>query len=130
MQLDKGERSILSYFGSSTKARAAADELEKAGLVPEPGSIQVDRISRYAAETNADYDPPLSSAMTLSGLTLYSDDSGPGGPNPLLAADGSASGLGRSNQDIAVRSFMLTLVTSSENIAQAVKIIKENGGSV
>ena len=130
MQLEQGERSILSYFSSSTKAQAAAEELEKAGFVAESGSIQIDRVAQYATEPDADFDPPLSSAMTLSGLTLYSDESGPDGPNPLLAASDSASGVGLSNQDIKVRSFLLTLVTANENIEEAVKIIKDNGGMV
>lgn len=141
MQLEKGEKSILAYFPSSNQAQNAAEEMCRAGLVPDSASVQVDRISRYGVNNDSEYNSPINNATTLSGPTIYSSsasratESSPsgieGGADPLLAASDSASGLGNPDADTAGGSaFMVTLVTSEENVARAVEIIKSNSGRV
>ena len=47
MQLSPGERSILSYFPTSSKAQEAVTALKEAGI----SEVQLDRVSRYGAMT-------------------------------------------------------------------------------
>jgi len=129
MQLEKGEHSILSFFPSEEKAHKAAQALKEAGLVPEPGSIQVDQISRFSHAEEEEYNNPINNAVTLSGVTLYSASDGEEGASPLLAAMDSASGIGNPNAGVPGKhGFMLTLVTTEENVNQALEIIRSHGG--
>lgn len=132
MQLNKGKHSILAYFASSEKAQQAAQEIMRKSLVEDRESIQVDMIHRYPVpRVNASYDNPISEGDTLSGLTLYSSQTGPEGPNPLLAASESASGYGNPHAGAAGgQAYMLTLVTSEQNVSRAVAIIKAHEGTV
>lgn len=129
MQLDKGEHSILSFFPSADKAQEAAQALRDAGLVPEPGSIQVDQITRYSPAQEEEYNSPINNAITLSGVTLYSASEGEEGTSPLLAAMDSASGVGNPNAGVPGKhGFMVTLVTAEENVNQALEIIRAHEG--
>lgn len=131
MQLEKGEHSILAYFPGSENARQAADQLVEAGLVTEQQNLQIDRISRFEDTSDSHYNSPLNNALTLSGVTLYSEKEGEQGYSPLLAASDSASGLGSPDAGAAGgRAFLVTVVLPEEKVAQAVKIIKANGGQV
>lgn len=132
MKLNKGEHSILAYFPSSDKAQEAAREIINTGLVENPESIQVDMIHRYPTpQINASYDNPISEGETLTGLTLYSSETGPQGPSPLLAASESTSGYGNPHAGKAGgKSILLTVVTLNENIAKATEIIKAHDGIV
>lgn len=130
MQLSPGERSILSYFGSSVEAQKAAEELKRAGY----NTVSVDRISRYGVELDADYNNPLNRATTLTGLALYSTGIGDNltdSERILLAADPSVSGVGNYSYGAAGgHSYILTLVTDEEKVEPAVEIIKRHGGTV
>ncbi|NLB88177.1 MAG: hypothetical protein GX790_02970 [Syntrophomonadaceae bacterium] len=129
--LEKGERSILAYFSSSANAEKALKELKKAGIPIDEGSIAIDRISRYDMRMNNEINSPINSAVTLSGPVLYSSSSPDEGPNPLLAASDSVSGIGNPDAGAAGgTSFLLTVVTREEIVEEAIKIIKENGGRV
>ncbi len=131
MELPRGERSIMAYFPSSTKASAAAKEIVNAGLVQDSDSIQVDRVSRYNLTNDNNINGPINNARTISGPTLYSSSSGPQGPDPLLAASDSASGMSDGGAGMAGGSpFMLTVVTKEENVNRVVEIIKAQGGRV
>lgn len=129
MELPEGERALLAYFPSSTRARDASEELKAKGLVPEPGSIQVDRVSRFGSIADADYNNPINNAATLSEITIGSG--GGGEPSPLAAADPSASGIGNPGAGVAGgHAFLLTLVTDEDNVQTAVDIIKQHGGQI
>lgn len=129
MQLEKGKHSILSFFPSADKAQDAAKALKEAGLVPEPGSIQVDQITRYSPAEEEEYNSPINNAVTLSGVTLYSASEGEEGTSPLLAAMDSASGVGNPNAGVPGRhGYMLTLVTAEENMNRALDIIRAHEG--
>lgn len=131
MQLEKGEHSILAYFGSSEDAQKAADMLIETGVVSEQDSLQVDRISRYGVSNDTHYNNPLQNALTLTGITLYSEISGDEGSNPLLAASDSASGIGNPDAGAAGGgAFLVTVVLPEEQVSAAVKVLKENGGRV
>lgn len=131
MQLEKGEHSILAYFSTSEEAQKAARQLADAGLVNEQHNIQIDRISRYGVTNDAHYNSPIHNALTLSGVTLYSEKEAGQGNNPLLAASDSASGFGNPGAGAAGGgAFLMTVVLTEEQVSQAVKILKENGGYV
>lgn len=129
--LQKGERSILAYFPSSINADKALQELQSAGIPIDDGSIAIDRVSRYNMGMDDEPNQPINNALTLSGPVLYSSSSPDEGPNPLLAASDSASGLGNPNAGAAGGAgFLLTVVTRDEKVQEAIQIIKENGGRV
>jgi len=132
MELDKNEHSILAFFPSSTKAHNAMEAVKKANLVTDEGAIQVDRISRFGVVNDSEYNNPINNALTLHGPTLYSNSAGiDDGANPLLAANDTETGRGINNDNLAGgESFMLTIVTSNDNIEKAVSIIKDQGGRV
>jgi|GEM_PF-561688 len=132
MELDKNEHSILGFFPSIAEARKAEEALKKAKLVPSEDSIQVDQVSRFGIVNDSKYNNPLNSALTLHGPTMYSNSAGIGdGPNPLLAANDTEMGRGINNDNLAgEESFMLTLVTSEDDVEKAVEIMKANGGRV
>lgn len=120
-----GERSILSYFSSSSQARK--DEAERKQLGYEV--VQVDRVNRYPTERldNGLHNPLSGEIGSLSGLVLgtsMTDDAG-----ILAASHPSVSGM--SAAETPGRSpFILTVVTESEQVGQAVEIIKKYGGFV
>lgn len=131
MQLSPGERSILAYFPTSNAARAAAEELKRAGFE----HVQVDRISRFGQNHDAELNNPLMGrAETITGLTLYSTGTSNMLDNDnrvLKAADPSVSGYGNHNYGIAGgKAFLVTLVTNDASFAKAEAIIKENGGTL
>lgn len=131
MQLPKGERSIMAFFPSSTRASRASKEIIQAGLVSDSDSISVDRVSRYGMSYNDEMNNPINNARTISGVTLYGTSSAGDGPDPLLAATDSASGMATDGAGMAGgEAFMLTVVTVDKNVEQAVSIIKNHGGQV
>lgn len=128
MELNKNEYSVLAYFSSNHEARRAADELQEAGLVPGKNHLQVNSISRYAVADGSYYNDSINNAVTLQGQTRYSNSGGLNqSPNPLLAANDLENGI---DDDSIGKSFVVTLVTHKNNIAQAVQIMKNNGGLV
>ncbi|HOQ09706.1 MAG TPA: hypothetical protein PLG09_06235 [Syntrophomonadaceae bacterium] len=128
--LEKGKRSIFAYFPSSINADKASKELKGAGIPIDEGSIAIDRISRYNMRMDDERNQPVNNALTLSGPVLYSS-SPVEGPNPLLAASDSASGIGNPDAGAAGgTAFLLTVVTKEERVREAMQIIKENGGRV
>lgn len=129
MQLAPGERSILSYFPSSSVAQKAAEALKNAGI----GEVQVDRVSRYGVNIDAHYNNPINRAQTLTGPTLFSEDMQEIDQDKrvLLAADPSVSGYGDEDYgEAGGRAFLLTVVTGEGKLDQAVDIIKQHGGEV
>lgn len=125
MQLEQGERSILAYFPTSSKARRAGEELKQAGF----SEMQIDRVSRFGFNADASFDNPINNADTLSGLTQFSADGE--SRNTLLAAEPAASGFGDKDYGVAGgQAFLLTLVTTDDRVEEAVQIIKGNDGTV
>jgi len=132
MELGKNEHSILAFFPSSGKAMKAMESLKEANLVEDEGSIQMDRISPFGVVNDSKYNNPINNAVTLHGPTLYSNSAGiDDGVNPLLAAYDTETGRGINNDNLAGgESFMVTMVTSIDNIEKAVAIMKDHGGRV
>ncbi len=129
MQLAPGERSILSYFPTSTVAERAAEALKNAGI----GEIQVDRVSRFGAEIDEHVNTPINNSTTITGPTIFSsanrfmDDD----VRVLLGADPSVSGYGDTDYGVAGRKgFLVTIVTNEKKLDQAVEIIEQHGGIV
>jgi hypothetical protein len=133
VELDKNEHSILGFFPSSSMAQKAMEGLkQEAGLVPDDGSIQIDRISNFGVVNDDEYNNPINNALTLHGPTIYSNSAGiDDGANPLLAANDTETGRGINSDNLSGgETFLLTLVTSNDNVEKAVAIMKSNGGMV
>jgi len=131
MQLSSGERSILAYFPSSGSAGRAVEELKAEGFT----SVSLDRVSRYGANHDAEYNNPLAGrAETATGLVLYSagtDSIANNESRVLLAADPSVSGYGDADYGTAGgRAFLVTVVTDEEKVPAAVGILKKHGARV
>lgn len=129
MQLKPGERSILSYFPTSDKARQAVDDLKAAGI----NEVQLDRVSRFGANNDATVNNPINRANTVTGPTLFSKDNFSEDPSKrvLLGADPAASGYGCADYGVAGgRAFLVTVVTNEDKLDQAVQIIKRYDGMV
>lgn len=131
MQLSPGERSILAYFPSSNAAQRAVDELKAAGYE----TISLDRVSRFGVEDDAEVNYAVAGrAETITGLTLYSagtDSLSNSESRVLLAADHSVSGYGAVDYGVAGgRAFLVTVVTSEDQVQPAVEILEKNGGEV
>jgi hypothetical protein len=130
MQLKPGERSILSYFPTSNKAQEAVADLKAIGIT----EVQLDRISRYGANSDENFNNPINRANTVTGPTLFSKDNyflDDPDRRVLMAADPSASGYGCDDYGTAGgRAFMVVAVTNEDKLDQAVKIIKQHGGMV
>nr|WP_066639140.1 hypothetical protein [Desulfolucanica intricata] len=130
MQLAPGERSILAFFPSSTKAEACSKALQEAGL----NEVRVDRISRYGVEADSVFNNPIAGrAKTMTGLTLFSADTSTindSDSRVLMGADPSVYSMGRDDEMAGGHAFLLTAVTGQEKVEEAVNLIKQHGGEV
>ncbi|SHJ40347.1 hypothetical protein SAMN02745219_02480 [Desulfofundulus thermosubterraneus DSM 16057] len=131
MQLSPGERSILAYFPSSTRARRAMEELRSAGY----DTISLDRVSRFGVEDDAEINNPIAGrAETITGLTLFSagtDSLSNSESRVLKAADPSVSGMAAYDYGTAGgRAFLVTVVTSEDKVQGAVDILEKHGAQV
>lgn len=126
MQLEKGERSIIAYFPSSTKGEKALKELKEAGYK----DMGMRRVSAYGTSYDAEYNNPINRAESLAALTTYSDGTMDRDAGILLAADPAASGLAGGGELVGKKAFSVVVVTNEEGIDKAVGILKKNGGEV
>jgi hypothetical protein len=129
MNLEKGERSVLASFQFSNAAEKAAQKLVESGY----NNVQVDRISRYGATTDANYNNPINNAGSNTGVSIYSKSAGDVSEDArvLMAADPSVSGYGNVDYGVAGgEGFLLTVVIPDQEVARAENIIRENGGKL
>lgn len=129
-KLNPGERSVLGYFPSSSKAKKALEKLKSMGFE----IAQMDRVSRYEIIYDDEYNSPLSGDPSQTSLTLYSSDN-KNADNPstrvLLGADPSVSGMASRNYGMAGNyPFMVTVVAREENATEVARIIEEHDGYV
>ena len=130
-KLNQGERSILGYFPSSTKADKAVEQLKNMGIK----TVQLDRISRYGVSNDDEHNAPLTgTASTQTGLSLFSTEIGEI-PDPsarvLLGADPSVSGMASRGYGMAGGyPFLVTVVTDDNQADEVARIIKAHGGYV
>ncbi len=131
MQLNPGEKSLLAYFPSSTKAQSAKAALEAAGY----SIIQVDRVSRYGSTYDTKYNNPIAGqALNQTGLTIFSADASPSGgadARVLMAADPSNNGMASEGYGLAGgNAFLVTVVTHTDHMDKAREILREHGGNI
>ena len=131
MKLNPGERSILSYFPSRTRAEAALEELKEMGIE----DLQIDRVSRFGVDHNDEINNPIAGrAETGTGLTFFSAGTNAFANNDtrvLMAADPTNNGyVSEGYGKVGGKAFMLGVVTSEEKVEQAVEIIKKHNGKV
>ncbi len=127
--MQEKEQTIISYFPSSTKAQAAAETLAAAGLT----DTYIKRTSWYGVS----YDPNRNDATanlagTLTGLTVFSMDTSRetnAAERVLMGADPAVSGMSSRGYGLAgSHAFSLTAFVPASRVAEAVNIIKQNGG--
>jgi len=128
MQLSPGEHSILAYFPTSSSAQEAVRALNESGI----SEVQLDRVSRYGVNNNTEFNNPVAGrAETLTGLTLYSADTGNLSDNDtrvLLGADPSVEGYAPPDYERpGKKAFLITVVTSENKLNQATAILKDKG---
>lgn len=123
------ERTIITSFPSTTKARTAQNALKAAGLT----DVHIRRNTRYGVSQDAQINDPVShQAESLAGLTLFSTNT-PGDINDaarvLLASDPSASGVSSRGYGMAGgKAFTLVAFVPEERVEEAVGLIKQYGG--
>lgn len=124
------EQTIISTFPSMTKAEAAKTALANAGLT----DSSIKRSSRYGVSTDDEMDSAISSAETLTGLTLFSANTSKESKTVervLMGADPSVSGFSMSGNPLAGgHAFTLVVFAPPNRVDEAVTIIKQNGGEV
>lgn len=124
------ERTIISYFPSSTKAEAAIKALSSAGM----NDATLKRTSRYGVTNDAERNDPISNAHTLTGLTLFSSDTSDennASARVLMGADPSVSGLSAEGHGmIGGHAFSVIAFVPEERTEEAVSILKQNDGMV
>lgn len=94
------EKTIIAYFPSSTKAESAVQALSAINVT----DVHIKRASRFGVTFNPNIDSPISTAETLTGLTLFSQNTSNDENNSariLMGSDPSVSGFSRSGNDLA-----------------------------
>ncbi|AEF93487.1 hypothetical protein Desca_0597 [Desulfotomaculum nigrificans CO-1-SRB] len=127
MTLPQGMRALLAYFPSSTKAQAAMEELKSMGI----SDVSLDRVSRYGTTTNAALNNPRNDAQSITGLTLFSNNSLSSDASVLQAADPAVSGMASRGYGLAGgHAFLVTAVTTDEMGERAARVLEKHGGSL
>lgn len=128
--MQEKEQTIISYFPSSTKAQVAADVLAANGM----SDNHIKRSSRFGVTFDTERNDAISSAETLTGLTLFSmktSNESNAAERVLQGADPSVSGLSSRGYGMAGgHAFSLTAFVPESRVEEAVTIIKQNGGQV
>lgn len=119
MQLKPGERSILAYFTSPEAASSAVAQLKALGY----NETQLNKISSYSRMGTSAI-PHSISALTSAGDNPEHYRS----YGPLLASSPVVSGLAAN--DVAYYTHMVTVVSNSDQINQALTILRDYGGRV
>lgn len=129
-QLKSGEISVLATFPSSRRAQEAAEELGANGIK----KVQVDRISRYGAKSDEEYNNPLTGRSSPSSLSLYSADTSEDTSKRsrvLLGSDPSVSGYGATDYGQAGgQGFLVTVVCPSDQVDKVRATIAKHGGTL
>lgn len=122
------EKTIIAYFPSSTKAESAVQALAAVNVQ----DVHIKRTGRFGVTYDHTIDDPISRAETLSGLTVFSQNTSNEENNSarvLMGADPSVSGFSRSGNDLAGgHAFMIVAFAPEDKVEQVVALLKENGG--
>lgn len=124
------ERTIISYFPSSTRAGDAIKALSAVGMT----DATLKRNSRYGVSNDTERNDPISNARSLSGLTLFSSGAladTDASTRVLMGADPSVSGLSAEGHGMmSSHPFSVIVFVPEERTEEAVSILKQNGGMV
>ncbi|HEY8418344.1 MAG TPA: hypothetical protein VIK93_09975 [Limnochordales bacterium] len=121
-------RSILAYFTRHDQAERAKAELRRAGFE----TVQVDRLGTDEAGAHRLHNPLTGRIESLADLTLGVDTGG-GDAGPLLAADPDTSGLAHeldADPGAPAPAWIVTVVTTEDQVNRAVHILEDAGGIV
>jgi len=121
-------RSILAYFTRQDQAERAKTELRQAGFE----TVQLDRLGPGDAGADRLHNPLTGQIDSLAELTtgvgMDGDDAG-----PLLAANPDASGLAHQldpTRGAWASTWIVTVVTTEDQVNRAVHILEDAGGVV
>ncbi len=116
---------ILSYFKSMDDAKTAKEVLLQKGF----DTVQIDTIDLIPDVDNAQLNSPISGSSTSqAGLSLYQGENILSPDAKILqAASPMVSGYGNF-EEVADTNVILTVVTESERVREAVNIIEKHGG--
>ncbi len=120
------EKTVISYFPSSTKAKTAVDALATAGFT----DSHVRRASKFGVADDSILGGGIVSAE-LSAMTLYSmsDISETRADKVLLDADPSVSGMSARGYGMAGgHAWTLVSFVPESQVDEAIAIIRQNGG--
>jgi len=124
------ERTIISYFPSSTKAESAIKALSVVGMT----DATLKRTSRFGVTNDDERNDPISNAQTLTGLTLFSSNNSAennASARILMGSDPSVSGLSAEGHGmLAGHAFSVVAFVPEERTEEAVSILKQNDGMV
>lgn len=124
------ERTIISYFPSSTKAEAAIKALSSVGMT----DATIKRTSRFGVTNNTERNDPVSNARTLTGLTLFSNNTSNennASARVLMGSDPSVGGLSAEDHGMLEgHAFSVIAFVPEERTEEAVSILKQNDGMV
>lgn len=114
MQLNPGEKSLMTYFFSEDKALMAMDSLQKSGF----RDVQLSYVTEYPQHKLKANPRYLSNKVLGNGH--YDQNYG-----PLLAADPSVSGISGQHDAFIPASYLVTVVTSANDLETARQILQD-----
>ncbi|MEG6586092.1 hypothetical protein [Dendrosporobacter sp. 1207_IL3150] len=125
------ERTIIAHFPSSTKADAARKTLAEKGLQ----DVHIRRNTRFGVTQDEHRDSAISSAETLTGLTIFSanlpNDATNASERVLMGADPSVSGFSIGGDGLAGgHAFTVVAFVPEEREEEVVAVLKQNDGEV
>ncbi|PTM59858.1 hypothetical protein [Desmospora activa] len=119
-----GERNILAYFRTESRAKEAVQRLKEAGF----NTVDLSRFS-LAPEDHSDLDNPIaepfSSLASATGADVSSRDAG-----ILVGAHTESSGMADGMHQFGAEDLCVTVVTTADRYEQAESILKELGANI
>jgi hypothetical protein len=120
-----GERNILAYFNTESRAKEAVRRLKEAGYE----TVDLSRFSLAPGEDRSDLDNPIaepfSSIASATGTSVSSRNAG-----ILMGADVGSSGMADGMHEFGAEDLCVTVVTTADRYDRAEAILKELGANI
>lgn len=124
MKMERGERSVLAYFGTEEAARACEARLQSLEV-----TCRVDGMGMYPAAPERNYSVPGSRGETsLANAIFYGYDLvGDESARVLMAASPTVSGMSGEGPTVD-GNFLLTVICSEQTLPQVLAEVERAGG--